>query len=267
MLCLQVDTPLNRILEFFAGFLQQFHRLRVSHSAKIGVHNIVQAFKQSFFHELVEKLHLFRCMLQNIVDDVFDHSLCQLHVILEVCKSDFRLNHPELRRMSCSIGVLGSESRPEGVHVSKRQGKSLRFQLSAYGQASFLAEEVFTVVDLALFCSWRILHIQGGDSKHLSSAFTVAARYDRRVDIDKVVILEELVNSIRYQRSDSEDSREGIAPRSQVCDLSHELHGMSFLLQWIICRRIRFYDDLRSFDLERLLCLRRQSDSSANHQS
>ena len=103
MLRLQVDTPFNRILELLAGFEKQINGFSVCHTAEIRVYNMIESLQQALVHKTVEELHLLRSIFQNIVDDVLDHRLCQLHVVFQGGKSNFRLNHPEFRCMPCSI--------------------------------------------------------------------------------------------------------------------------------------------------------------------
>ena len=52
--------------------------------------------------------------------------------------------------MARSVGVLGTECRAEGIDASERGGAELSFELTAYGQAGHLSEEVLRVIHLAL---------------------------------------------------------------------------------------------------------------------
>ena len=45
---------------------------------------------------LFQEGEVLRAVLQSIAQDVFQAILCQRHVVLEVGKGDFRLDHPEL---------------------------------------------------------------------------------------------------------------------------------------------------------------------------
>ena len=51
MFGLKVDTPFNRILEFLSGLLKQLNCFGISHSAKVGVYDIIQSCKQSLVHK------------------------------------------------------------------------------------------------------------------------------------------------------------------------------------------------------------------------
>ncbi|MDT4872086.1 hypothetical protein FQZ97_1072530 [compost metagenome] len=68
-----------------------------------------------FDQPVLQELQVFRAMLQGITDNVFDKALRQVHVIFEVKESYFRLYHPEFGQVTGGIGVLGPESRSEGI--------------------------------------------------------------------------------------------------------------------------------------------------------
>ena len=103
MLRLQIDTPLNRILKLLAGFEKQVNCLSIGHPPEVGIYDVVKSLQQAFVHKAVKKLHFLRGVFKHIIDNIFDHSLCQNHIVFKVSKGDLRLYHPELGRVSCGI--------------------------------------------------------------------------------------------------------------------------------------------------------------------
>src|SRR6266404_2896965 len=125
-------------------------------------------------------------MVNSISCHSLDELFAQIHVTLEVTKCHFRLDHPELRRMARSIGILRAECWTEGVDVRQRASKSFAFKLAAYRQVSGFAEEIsgWFLINISLQCC---------HAEHLPGAFTVAGGDDGRVNINKVALLEELM--------------------------------------------------------------------------
>ena len=214
MFRLQIDAPCHRVLELLAGLQQQIHGFRVSHTTEIGICDVVQTIQQTLVHEAVEELHLFRRILQHVVDDILDHGFCHFHVPSQIREGHFRFNHPEFGSMPCRVGVFRTEGRSEGIDIPECQCKGLCFQLSADGQVSLLAEEVLAVIDGSVFCPRQIFQRQGGNAEHFPCTFTVAACNDRSMHINEVLFLEELVDGIGHQGTNPEYRREGIASRS-----------------------------------------------------
>ena len=82
MFGLQVAAPVYFIIEFVVVLFQNLDRLGIGHMSEIGVQYMIQSFQKSLIHKAVEEVHLFRSMLQHIADNVFEHGLCQYHVVL-----------------------------------------------------------------------------------------------------------------------------------------------------------------------------------------
>ena len=100
MLRLQVAAPADLIIKLVVIFLQEPHRLRIGHTAKLRIHHMVQAVQQPLVHKLIEERHLLRRIFQDIPENELEHRFRQVHVILQVGKRDLRLDHPEFRRMA-----------------------------------------------------------------------------------------------------------------------------------------------------------------------
>ena len=266
MLGLQVDAPFHRILEFLARFLQEFHRFGVSHSAKVGVDDVVQPRKQRLIHERVEELHFFRCFFEYKIDDIFDHIFCDIQIIFQFRERHLRFDHPEFGRMAGGIGVFRAERRSECVNIAECQREDLCFQLSGYRQVGLLAEEVLAVIDLAVFCTRQVVEIQRRYLEHFTGALRVAGCDLRRMHVHKVLILEKLMDRVSDQRAHTEHRAEHIGPRTQIADLPEKFHRVALRLQRIIRCGSALYAHLFRFDLKRLLGVRRQDHFARNGQ-
>ena len=181
---------------------------------------MLESFDQALIYEIVEELHLFRSILQNEVDDVLDHGLGKEHVVLEICKCDLRLDHPELRRVTCRVTVLGTECRSESVDVLKCHCEGLAVQLAADREVGRLVEEVLAVVDLTVVRLRDVVEIKCCDLKHLTCTLAVGTGDQRCMYINEVSLLEESVDRISAQGSYSEDRLEQVRSRTQMCDRS-----------------------------------------------
>ena len=103
---------------------------------------MVQSVKKSLIYERIEEIHLFRCVLKDITDHIFQHSFRKLHIILKICKCTLRLDHPELSCMTGCVGILCTESRSECVDVTKCLCISLTIQLAAYSKVGLFSKEI-----------------------------------------------------------------------------------------------------------------------------
>ncbi len=86
--------------------------------------------------------------------------------VIEVRKRHLGLNHPELRRVPPRVGVLGAESRAEGVNIAHRASVGLAFKLTAHGQRGVLSEEILFVIDRAVLTSRQCVKIKRRNLKH-----------------------------------------------------------------------------------------------------
>ena len=124
MLRLKIDAPFDRIVKLFARFQKQLDGLRVRHAPEIGRGDVLKTLDEPLVDKLVEEFQLFRSVFEDIANDIFEHGLRQLHIILKIRKSDLRFDHPELRCMSLGVGVLRPESRTKGIDISESHRKS-----------------------------------------------------------------------------------------------------------------------------------------------
>ena len=199
---------------------QNFDCFCVSNSCEIGIYNVIQTIDQSLVYERVEEVHLFRCVLHHVADHIFQHALCKDHVVFQICKCDFRLDHPELCGMTCGVGILRTECRSECVNVAECLCISFTVQLSAYGKVCLFSEEIFGVIHASVCVLWYIVQIHSCYLEHLSCTLTVTSCDQRCVYIYKSSLLEEFVDRISGQRTNSEYCLEGIGSRTEMCDTS-----------------------------------------------
>ena len=219
---------------------------------------MAQTIDQSLVHKLVEEFHLLRRMLQHIVYHIFQHALRQHHVIGQICEGDLRLNHPEFRRVTGSVGVLRPEGRSKGVDVLEGHGEGLAVQLAAHRQVRRFSEEVLGEVHRAVLGLGYIAKIHRGNLEHLSGTLTVTAGNQRCVHIDKIPLLEKFVDRVGDQRAHPEHRLEGVGAGAQMADGPQILERVALLLQRVIRCGRSLHHHLGGLDLEGLLCLGRQ---------
>ena len=256
VLGLQVAAPGYLVFEFVVVLFQKFNGLCISYMCKIGICHMVQAFQQSLVHEGVEEIHFFRSVLQNVIDHVFQHRLGKIHIVLQVCESHLRLDHPEFSRMAGGVGVFRAEGRTKGVNVAECLGEGFAVELAADGQACFFVEEILCEIHGTILVFRNILKIQSGYLEHFAGAFAVTSGDQRSIDIYESSLLEKLMNRISAQGTYTEYRLEGIGARTQMRDCAQEFHGVAFFLQWVIRSGSAFQGDFLCLDLKRLLCVR-----------
>ena len=125
MFCLKICSPGYFIFKFIIVLFQYFNRFCISHSREVRRNDIIQTVKKSFIYKRIEEIHLFRRIFQHIADHVFQHGFCKSHIIIKICKGHLRLDHPELCRMSCRIGIFRTERGSERINIPESLGVSL----------------------------------------------------------------------------------------------------------------------------------------------
>ena len=130
MLGLKIAAPFNRVFELGTGGFEKFDCLCVGNFFVIAVCKRRKTFKQSLVNKAVEKFKLCRTVFHNVVYNVLYHVPCKRHVVVEIRKSNFGFDHPELSRMARSVGVFGSERRAESVDVAESHGICFALKLT-----------------------------------------------------------------------------------------------------------------------------------------
>src|SRR5690606_25126477 len=156
-------------------------------------------------------------VFQNVSDNVFQEIFRQVNVIFQIIESHFWLYHPELGEMSGCIGVLGTESRPESINPSQSHGCSFCFQLPGNGKICFFTEKIFGIIHLSVFVSRNLVQIKGGNAKHFASTFCICSGDNRRIDIEKMIFMEKLMNSKTHCTSHPKNGTEKIGTEPKMC--------------------------------------------------
>ena len=264
MLGLQVAAPEDLVVELVVVLLEELDGLGVGDVAEVGGHDVLQTVDEALVDELVEEGHLLRCVVEDVGDDELDHILGELHVVGEVGERDLRLDHPELGRVAGGVGVFGAEGRAEGIDVAEGLRKRLAVELAGDGQVRLLAEEVLAVVDPAVLSAGQVIKIERRDLEHLARALAVGAGDERRMDVDEVALLEELVDGVGDEAADAEDGLEGVRARTQMRHGAQILHRMALGLDGIIRGGRALDEDLARLQLKRLLGLGRQDQRAGD---
>ena len=256
VLGLQVAAPLRLELELFPGAFQNLNGLGVTHPSEIGGGHMLQPLKQPLVHKGVEEGHLLRAFLHHIADDILQHSLGVVHIVGQVGKGQLRLDHPELGSVALGVGALRPEGGAEGVHIGEGHAEALHIQLTGNGEVGGLAEEVLRIVHPAVLGLGDIVQVKGGHLKHLSCALGIGGGDDRRVDIDKALILKEAVDGVGGHAAHPEHGGEQVGSGSQVGNGAQKLHAVALLLQGIVRGGGTLHKHVRRLQLKGLLRLR-----------
>ena len=172
---------------------------------------------------------------------------------MHIVESHLRLNHPELCEVARSVGVLGTESRSEGVDFTQGHCSQFTLQLTAHRETGPLAEEILRIVNCAFCSAWKFVQVQGGHLKHLACTLAVGSSDKRSVEIDKTLVVEIVVNGKCHSVTDSEHRSEGIGPRTQVGNLPEILQRVALLLKGIHLRvSLSIHLNFRSLNLHSL---------------
>ena len=259
MLALQILAPENILIVEFSGVLfENFDCLSVRQPDKLVLQDVFEPLFESVIHKFVEEFQLVRAAFANVRDDGFHHRFRDVHIPVQIAESHFRLDHPEFRRMTGSVGFFTAESGAEGIDVRKRHGERLAVQLSGTGDGRFLAEKVLFVIDaLAVPGFGQPVQIERGHLEHTARALAVAARDDGGMHIDKPAVVEKFMNGKRRFAADPEHRGKEIGAGAEMRNDAQKFHRVPLFLQGIIGRGFSLYVDFFRFDLVRLLIFRR----------
>ena len=81
---------------------------------------------------------------------MLNHVPSELHIIVQVGKSNFRLNHPEFSRMTSCVRIFGAEGGTECVNVTKCHSKGFAFELTRNGKVGTLSKEILRPVNASI---------------------------------------------------------------------------------------------------------------------
>ena len=142
MLGLEVHAPFNGIFKLLTALLKQLDRLGILNSAEIAADNVLKAREQRLVNTLVKEFKLCAAVLHQVTDNILQHILCKLHIVLEVGKRYLGLHHPKLSGMARSIRLFRTEGRSEGIDVRIRHSIGLGAELTGNGEVCRLTEKV-----------------------------------------------------------------------------------------------------------------------------
>ena len=280
MLTLHIDPPGNIVLKFLLLIMRRLKKdidgFRVGDAFKIIVDHKFQFLNQPHIATLVlRKLLLFfqqslrkefeilAIVLHHISDEVFNKFLCQVHIVLNIIKGHLGLDHPKLSQVPGGIGILCAESWSESVYLAKSRSRKFTLQLAAHGEVGRFPKEILFEIDGTILIAGRIVKWQGGNPEHLSRTFGITTGDNGRMDIDKPLLIKELMNSKSQCVSHPEHGPKGIGPETQVRDLPQKLQRVLFRLQGILfCVRITQNLDGRGFQLHFLALPQRRNEGS-----
>ena len=236
MLTLKVGTPINREFELMSRLLKDFHALSISESHKFCVYNRFESFNKVLIIHFCKEFNIIGSMLESIAYAIFDEILCQLHIVVDVVERNLRLNHPELRQVARSVGILGAERRSERIDCAESRCSKLALKLSGNSKAGRLSEEILRIVHLALFVLRDVVEVKRCHLKHRAGTLAVARCDERRVEIEETTVVEEFVDCISQRVAYAEHRAESVCARTQMSLLAQEFESVSFFLQRISLR-------------------------------
>mmetsp|Transcript_10224 Transcript_10224/g.15677 ORF Transcript_10224/g.15677 Transcript_10224/m.15677 type:complete len:351 (+) Transcript_10224:1200-2252(+) len=216
---------LERDLALLGLLLENVDRLRVRHAPKRlrddpdqSLHKrafegaLALLLRPLLFHPLMilaQVQNVGLALLQHVRDAIPQEVLGQIHEALLVDKPDFRLDHPELGKMSGGVGVFRPERWAKGVHVRQTSSVGFHVQLPGHCEHRLGPEKVLRIVGIGLAQ-------ERAHRETLPGALAVVGREDRGVHVLKVAVLEKLVDRKRGLVADAHDARHNVGPHAQV---------------------------------------------------
>ena len=125
-------------------------------------------------------------------------------------------------------------SGAEGVDVAESHGEGLAVELTGNSQVGGLSVEILAEIHLAVLGLGYIVQIQGRDLEHFAGTLTVRTGNEGCVDVDKVPILEKLMDGHGCQGADAKHRLEGVGAGPQMGDGAKKFHGVALGLQGIV---------------------------------
>ena len=103
MLRLQISTPENGKLKFLIRFLQNFNGFGIGETLEIVFHDTFQLLNQLLIEHFLLKFEIISAIIERIFNKIFQKIFGQIHVIYNVVKCHFRLNHPEFCQVTRGV--------------------------------------------------------------------------------------------------------------------------------------------------------------------
>ncbi len=86
-----------------SGFFEDFHALCICKAHEIVVHDKTQTVFKVLVIHFSKEGDVVLAMVESIGDTVFDELLGKCHIVVDVVKRHFRLNHPEFGKVTRSV--------------------------------------------------------------------------------------------------------------------------------------------------------------------
>ncbi len=118
MFACQVVAPVAgelKLLALLDGFLQDVDTFGIGQAHEGFLEYTLQTLQEGLVDHLVEELQVVLAVVQCPTDTVFNEVFFQVHQLLLVEESHFRLHHPELCKVARRVAVLGAEGGSEGI--------------------------------------------------------------------------------------------------------------------------------------------------------
>jgi hypothetical protein len=121
MLRSEIYTPFNFVLELDLSILdfllKDSDSFCVRYTAEWCLDDLVESFNETLLNELIEELEFIFVVCHHVLQTELQIVFCTLHVVLKGCEGQLWLNHPELRQVASSVGVLSTECGTESVDI------------------------------------------------------------------------------------------------------------------------------------------------------
>src|SRR5436190_8624761 len=126
--------------------------------------------------------------------------------------------------MPGGVGIFSAESGPESVDVRQCARKGLTFELTTDGEVSAFAEKI---------CLSLVVNVpfEAGHTEHLACALTIAGRDDRRMDVNEIPFLEELMDCKGEPAPHPKYRTVHVGTRPQVSNRTQKLRCVALFLQ------------------------------------
>ena len=103
VLALKVCTPAYRILPVHTGSLKDLDTLSICEAYELCICNTFKTCDKFVIVSVVKELDIFAAVVESIFHKILDEFLCEIHVILDVIERHFRLDHPELGKVTWCV--------------------------------------------------------------------------------------------------------------------------------------------------------------------
>ena len=266
MLGLEVAAPGDLIFKVVVVLFKELYGIRIGNADKIGICHVLQTLFETLIDKLVEEVDVLWAARHNVFDDVLDHGLHEIHVVVEISKRDLRLDHPELCRMTLRVGALCAERGTERIDLTERHGHALRPKLAGNGEGRLLAEEILAVIDRTVLVFRDIVEVERCQLEHLARALAVTARDNRRMHVGEAVLVEELMDGERRSGTHAERRVEEVRSRAQVRNRTQVFHRVALLLKRVFRRGRALNGNLLRLNFKRLLRFRREQQRTGDTQ-